>query len=294
MKVYLFWRCKNMNASNYILLNRVFSRSTFKELIEQKTEETYATAIKRYVNDSENKKNQQLISEIYQELNKNYRNEYFYKNTLLNKLLLGIHSPKTTTALTEVPVSKSKADFILINGKAVVYEIKTELDNFERLENQLNDYYKAFDHVSVVTCESNCQAIEKRLSDTPVGLYLLTCRNSLSEKKRPIEYNSCLDLSVMFKILRKCEYEAILSTHFGKLPNVTDFNYYSACREMFCNINAPVAYTLFLKELKKRNRINIDLYATVPYELKFLMYFLNLKREDFLNLKVFLESKFGG
>ena len=69
------------------------------------------------------KTNGECISEIYQYLKKEYQNEYFYKNTLLNKLLLGIHSPRTTTALTEVPVGNSKADFILLNGKAVVYEL---------------------------------------------------------------------------------------------------------------------------------------------------------------------------
>ncbi|MBU3175174.1 sce7726 family protein [Clostridium estertheticum] len=283
-----------MNASNYFILNRVFTRNIFKELIEERTEGTYVTAIKRYINDSEDKNNQQLISEIYNKLKKNYRNEYFYKNTLLNKLLLGVHSPKTTVALTEVPVFKSKADFILINGKAVVYEIKTELDNFERLDTQLNDYYKAFNHVSVVTCESNYQTIEKKLSGTPVGIYLLTNRTSLSEKKKPMENNACLDLNIVFEILRKSEYESILMSHFGQLPNVSQFKYHSTCKQMFCQMDTAEAYQLFLKQLKRRNKIDIDLYATVPYELKFLMYFSNLKKRDYQNLKIFLESKFGG
>jgi hypothetical protein len=283
-----------MNTGNHILLNRVFTRNTFKKLIDKQTEETYVTAIKRYIEDSGDKSNQQLISEIYQELKKNYRNEYYYKNTLLNKLLLGMHSPKTTTALTEVSVSKSKADFILINGKAVVYEIKTELDNFERLDTQLNDYYKAFNHVAVVTCESNYKTIEKKLLGTPVGIYLLTKRSTLSEKKKPIENNSFLDLNIIFKILRKQEYEAILLTHYGELPNVSQFNYYNACKKMFSQIDKQDAYKLFLRELKNRNKIDINLYANVPYELKFLMYFSNLRKYDFNKLRKFLESKFRG
>ena len=283
-----------MSISNNFLLSRVFTRNTFKELIEEHTEETYVTAIKRYVKDPEDKNNQQLISEIYQELRKNYRNEYFYKNTLLNKLLLGVHTPRTTTVLTEIPVYKSKADFILINGKAVVYEIKTKLDNFERLATQLNDYFKAFNNVAVVTCESNYQTIEKKLSGTPVGIFLLTKRNCLSQRKKPIEDNSCLDLNIIFKILRKPEYESILMAHYGELPNVSQFKYYSACRKLFCQMDARVAYKLFLKELKSRNRIDVKLFATVPYELKFLTYFLNLKTIDYYNLKNFLESKVWG
>ena len=94
---------------------------------------------------------------------------------MLNKLLLGVHSVNTTTALTEVAIAKSKADFVLINGKAVVYEIKTELDNLERLSSQVDDYYKAFDHVAVVTYEKNLQQLQKVLDsiDKPVGIYVL-------------------------------------------------------------------------------------------------------------------------
>lgn len=283
-----------MNANNNILLNRVFSRNTFKKLIEGYAEDTYVTAIKRYINDPKDKNNYQMISIIYKELRKNYRNEYFYKNTLLNKLLLGIHSPKTTTALTEVPVNRSKADFILINGKAVVYEIKTELDNLDRLENQIKDYYKAFNHVSVVTCEANYKSLEQMLSGTSVGIYLLTHRDSLSERKEPKEDNTKLDRNTIFKILRKYEYESILLEYYGYLPEVSQFNYYNECKLMFCNIDIEVSYKLFLQELKKRNLIDIKLYSEVPYELKFLMYFFQLKQKEYHNLKLFLESDFGG
>ncbi len=283
-----------MSSSNYMLLNRVFSRNIFKKLIEDNTEETYISAVKRYISDADGKDNQQLITEIYKILKNGYRNEYYYKNTLLNKLLLGVHSLNTTTALTEVPVYKSKADFILINGKAVVYEIKTELDNFDRLDSQINDYFKAFNYVTVVTSESNYQAVENRLSSTPVGIYVLTERNSISKKKKPIENNEYLDLKVIFKILRKNEYEEILKSHYGYLPNVSQFNYYKACMDMFCKIDTQLVYKMFLKELKKRTRINIELFKSVPYELKHLFYFCDFQNGDYENLNNFLKSKIGG
>jgi len=126
-----------VDNANSILLNRFFTRNTFKQVIDDGESPAYIAAIRRYIVDPAEKTNGECISEIYQYLKKEYQNEYFYKNTLLNKLLLGIHSPRTTTALTEVPVGNSKADFILLNGKAVVYEIKTELDTFDRLETQM-------------------------------------------------------------------------------------------------------------------------------------------------------------
>lgn len=136
---------------------------------------TYKAVIQKYIKeDFSDFTNMYAIQQIYTFLGNEYRNEYFYKNTILNKLLLHIHSTRTTTALRELPIGKSKADFVLINGKAVVYEIKTDLDNFERLEDQVNSYYKAFDHVVVVTSIENEKNILsfKGIPNT-VGIYLL-------------------------------------------------------------------------------------------------------------------------
>ena len=144
-----------METNKMSNLNRIFTRNMLRHFIDGKIDNVYSLVVRRYTSNADQKNNRELISEIYCELKNNYRNEYFYKNTLLNKLLLGVHSVNTTTALTEVAIAKSKADFVLINGKAVVYEIKTELDNLERLSSQIDDYYKAFDHVAVVTYEKN-------------------------------------------------------------------------------------------------------------------------------------------
>lgn len=116
-----------MEKNKLNILNKFFSHNTFRHCYEDGNDKIYGQVIKRYVDNSAEKTNLELVSEIYSVLEDKYRNEYYYKNTLLNKLLLGIHSVNTTTALTEFPIAKSKADFVLINGKAVVYEIKTEL-----------------------------------------------------------------------------------------------------------------------------------------------------------------------
>lgn len=283
-----------MNTSNNIILNRIFTQSIFRNLLDNQYDMTYCTVVKRYLDNPQSKSNQELISEIYQVLKKQYRNEYFYKNTILNKLLLGRHSLRTTTALMEIPVAKSKADFILINGKAIVYEIKTELDTFERLDNQLIDYYKAFSRVCVVTSESNYEAVSKKLKNTPVGICLLTSQNTLSTKKEPIEDVSKLDLSMMFKILRKKEYESIVKDYYGELPQVTQFNYYSACQKLFCDLDTGIAYRFLLRELKKRHKVDIIEYSNVPYELKCLIYFSKFRKTDYLQLNNFLKIKFGG
>lgn len=280
-----------MSKDNSILLNRVFTRNTLREIVESNYSDAYATAIRRYITDPLGKDNKQLLSEIYSVLKKEYRNEYYYKNTILNKLLLGVHKPTTTTALTEVSVGKSKADFVLINGHAVVYEIKTELDNLDRLESQITNYYKAFTRVSILASENHVDTIQKRLDGSFVGIYVLTKKGTIKEKKQPLECIDHLDKDTMFKILRKHEYESIIAKYFGALPETSQFEYYKACRQLFFQIDTRKVYKAFVATLKKRGQVDVELYKQIPYELKFLVYFSGFKKEDYKKLHTFLHQK---
>lgn len=277
-------------------LNRIFTRNMLRHFIDGKVDNVYSSVVRRYISDANQKNNRELISEIYCELKNNYRNEYFYKNTLLNKLLLGVHSVNTTTALTEMPIAKSKADFVLINGKAVVYEIKTELDNLERLNSQIDDYYKAFDHVAVVTYEKNLQQLQKVLDsiDRPIGIYVLRKNGKLGTVRKPERYSDDLDKETIFKLLRKSEYEDIIAKRYGYLPEVTQFKYYSACKNMFLQIPMEESYLLVLRILKRRMQLEKEEFVKIPYELKFLAYFMELTYDDYQKLEVFLERQYGG
>lgn len=279
-----------MVNSNSILLNHFFTRNTFKQAIDGGEGTTYFATIHRYIDDYQCKTNEECISEIYQRLKSEHQNEYYYKNTLLNKLLLGVHSPRTTTALTEVHIGNSKADFILINGKAVVYEIKTTLDNFDRLDGQISDYYKAFTHVIVVTSEKNLDQVRLKLQNSPAGICVLTNKETLSIRRKPVECRDALSKLAMFKVLRKSEYERIITKCYGSLPNVSQFDYYRVCQALFQSLPMDIAYKLFIQALKMRIKIDIVEYAKVPYELKFLIYFSNCKKSDYAELNRFLRT----
>lgn len=285
-----------MGTNKMSNLNRIFTRNMLRNFIDGKEDNVYSSVVRRYIDDVEQKNNQELISEIYCELKNNYRNEYFYKNTLLNKLLLGVHSVNTTTALTEISIAKSKADFVLINGKAIVYEIKTELDNLERLSSQIDDYYKAFDHVAVVTYEKNLHQLGKVLDnmEKPVGIYVLRKNGKLGTVRKPQSYINGLEKETIFKLLRKNEYEDILIQRYGYLPETTQFKYYSTCKSMFLNIPIEESYLFVLKILKKRMKLNKEDFVKIPYELKFLAYFMELTSNDYQKLEMFLERQYGG
>ena len=128
--------------SSLVEISKIFTKQNLKKIIldDNRLNSLTLSSTKNYYD---------TFELLYNQLLRQYRNEYVYKNTLFNKLVLGIHSLKTTSAIVELPIVDSIADFILFNGKAVVYEIKTELDSLERLEGQLANYYKAFDIVNV-------------------------------------------------------------------------------------------------------------------------------------------------
>lgn len=280
--------------NNNIILNRIFTKTTFNNLIYNKDNACYLTIVKRYLSDINKKSNKLIISDLYKFMEKEYRNEYYFKNTLINKLLLGKYSVNTTTALTEVPINKSKADFILVNNKAVVYEIKTSLDTLERLDTQLNDYFKAFTTVCVVTCESNYEKLSSILKDTKVGIYILTDKSTLSKRKEPIEEKTYLNYEVIFKVLRKNEFENILLKCYGKLPSSTPAFYYDECFKYFKSIDMDIVYKYMLEELRKRVYLEKENYKKIiPYELKFLAYFAEYKEEDYIKLNKFLMRGFG-
>lgn len=281
-------------SDNNLVLNRFFTQYVFNDLVMNYKNNTYCTVVRRYLKNENDCSNGEIIGKIYKYMSRNYRNEYFYQNTMLNKLLLGRHSLNTTTALTQIPIGKSKADFVMINGKAVVYEIKTELDSFERLDNQLNDYFKAFDHVCVVTCESNYEKLNKILEGRSVGICILSDRNTLRFVKEPIENNVNLSYEALFKVLHKKEFEEILLDFYGELPKATPVFFYDECLDWFSKISMDILYPLFLKQLKKRNQIIKEYYQNVPYELKSLLYFYNAKENDYLKLERFLSDKYRG
>lgn len=277
-------------------INRVFTRKTLNDLMTTGYSDIYDHVIRRYIVDAEGKTNGEIFSEIYSKLGELNRNEYYYTNTLLNKLLVGIHSVNTTTALSQIRIADHIADFVMINGEGYVYEIKSDLDNLERISAQLNDYYKAFSRVSVLVSEQKRRRVEdilKRLGDmgNAVGIFVLSEKDTIFNRstcKEPQLYERNLDHYSLFTIMRKAEYESIIHSFFGDLPIVAPAFYFKECYELFSQIPIIEAQKRVHGELKKRNRITREVFEEIPMELKSLVYFAALQKKlpeirNFLN-----------
>ena len=235
----------------------------------------FDNVVKRYVQKIEGKTYYELIDEVYAHISKEYRTEYFYKNTLLNEMLFRSRDYKSTVALTELPVGKAKADFITINGGAVVYEIKTELDNLDRLQCQIREYYKAFTEVVIVT---HSGYIGKVVNLVPayVGIIELTKWHELKTVREAAAHADELDAATIFKLLRKKEFESILLRSGRALPAVNQFIYYRQCFDLLQQMPIEVFQEEMQKELKKRVKTNqVEFCLSTPKSLRFLTYFDN-------------------
>lgn len=280
-------------------INRVFTRNVICDLLQEKQNDVFDYVVKRYINDPESKKHGELISEIYAHLGKQQRNEYYYMNTLLNKLLNGIHSVNTTAAFSQIHIGHSIADFVMINGEGRVYEIKSDLDNFDRLFDQLTDYYRAFSKVSVLASIHELDKVKRVLSDfgnmgDAVGIYVLSEQSTIFNKERsqePLEFNDMLDHASIFKLLRKREYENVLLHYFGQIPPSDPVFHFKICLEHFKNIPISDAQKLACQELKKRNRVTIEEFRAIQPELKSVIYFSGLIRK-LPELNALLETRY--
>lgn len=236
-----------------------------------------------------------VITDFYQELMHTHRNEYFYKNELLNSLLIQNGKISSCSALTELPVADSKTDMIFIdeNDVGTVYEIKTELDTLNRLESQIQDYYKAFPYIYVVTSSNHLNQLEQVLKETSVGIIELTNDNKFVYRKEAAYNASSLSYNILFRILRKKEFESIVLKYFGKLPDVSDFVYYGTCLELLKNLDIVLFQKEVMSCLRKRNLVRDTESFTdnVPYELSFYGYFSKKHRNKWDMLGNFLDTE---
>lgn len=275
-------------------INKVFTIPYIDKLVAgTNNKDTFFQCVSRYVKEDEEITYGEAISRIYHYMDSSYRNEYYFKNTIFNQLLIKKHNLYNTTALTELPIADSKADFIMINGKGIVYEIKTDLDNFNRLESQIADYYKAFKYVNVVVGYKQYEKIKELLVDSQVGIYVISKNGNLRCRKAAKCYDEQLSYETIFRILRKKEFESIILKHYGKLPEVNDFQYYRECFKWLSKINIKTFQKEMLHCLKQRTKLVVeDVFEEMtPYELRFYAYFTKENNNQYQLINDFWNEK---
>ena len=282
----------NNNIESLRSLSQIFSTANFKKIVRKKDYVNTFERITKHTSFPNSITNLELLDNVYNELLKSYRNEYVYKNTLINKNLIQKYSLKNTIALNEFKIGNSIADFVLLNGKARVFEIKTELDGLDKLEKQILDYYSFATEVYIVSSSKHIEKLIELHQKTKVGIIELTKKNSLKEIKPALPNIDLLEHSVIFKSLRKNEYINVLKANSIEIPKVSNTLIFKECLNLSKSIDIVVFQKTAIKVLKKRNIKNPELLKDnrIPNSLKHICYSLNLSKPEYEELNSFLNK----
>jgi hypothetical protein len=280
------------NNGSYRSLAQIFAPSFLKEVVRDSNYTKLNYRIERHLIGFEMNDYCSVLEFLYKKLEKNYRNEYLYKNALINKKLLGTYSLKTTTILDEFKIGGSIADFVLLNGEVRIFEIKTDLDGFDKLEKQIDDYKKFADRIYIVVSKNNSSKIEKLYRDSNIGIIEFTDKNTLKTIKEAFTDKDYFDHSIIFKALRKNEYLEILVDHYGFIPNVPNTEIFTHSLELIKQIDINTFQFLALQKLKERKLKCPEVLESelIPKELKHLCYTLNFSQKEYDNLFKFLKT----
>jgi len=114
------------------------------------------------------------------------RDAYVYRSAITHKVLMGKHSLNTACMLAEFRAGACKADLVILNGTATVYEIKSERDSLTRLANQVANYAKVFASVNVIASEPQIDAVIATVPET-VGVMSLSVRHTIYTVRNAID-----------------------------------------------------------------------------------------------------------
>ncbi|MDO9455230.1 sce7726 family protein [Nocardioides sp.] len=206
-------------------------------------------------------------------LRQHYRNEYVYKNDLISRIIFGRHSPRTASALLEVPMGRSCADLMVVNGTSTIYEIKTDLDDFHRLASQLTSYATRAEFVNVVVGEKKATRAAGHLPEN-VGLIVASQGGSMSTI-RPARSNlDLLDLDHLYQLLRVDEAAALLERTTGYVADIPRGHSWKRMRELFSELDRHQAHHQVVTTLKTRGTLAADLVSrpNYPASLRALAY----------------------
>jgi hypothetical protein len=282
----------NNNNESLRSLSQIFTPTNFSRIIRDNNSEYTQARLKRHVRTEQPTKIVKIIQYIYHQLLNNYKSEYLYKNTLINKLLLEKYDINTTTVLNEFKIGSSIADFVLLNGEARVFEIKSEFDSLDKLKKQLEDYQQFANKIYIVTNTKYIDKLFDLYGDSHIGIIELKQQNTLEEKKQALENTENFDHTVIFKTLRKKEYLDIIKDYYGQKPNVPNTLIFQECLNLAKNININVFQRMAFQKLKERKLECIDEFLSekIPYELKHICYTLNMTEKEYKNLYKFLNQ----
>jgi hypothetical protein len=269
----------------------IFTRSNFSRLLKNNDYSLLNSVIKEYDIDKIGNKidtYEDYLKYTYKFMIKKYRNEYVYKNSLIN-LILKKYGTKNTVAFNEFRVGNSIADIVMFNGISRAFEIKTELDTDKRLKSQLADYKRIFKQSFIVIHES---LIDKYKDiDNEIGIIVLSINrgNVKLDILREAENNYIIDPYILIRSLRAEEYKDLIKRYYGYLPSMNAFSAFKICEKMILNIPSSELHQLFTLEMKHR-KTNMKLMPEYNSYLRQMCLSMHISKKEYIQIENLLKN----
>ncbi|SUY71278.1 sce7726 family protein [Comamonas terrigena] len=198
----------------------------------------------------------------------NRRDEYIYKAALTQRVLLGTHSLRTATMLSEFRIGSCKADLVILNGTATVYEIKSERDSLSRLSKQLEMYRKVFAKVYVIAAERFVEEI-LRESDPHIGVLKLSSRFQVQTVREAICGAEKICGVTLLDSLRTAEAIDVLERLGLAVPVVPNTLLRAELRKIFVQLDPSELHEAAVQVLKVHRSLSglQDLVTALPSSL---------------------------
>ena len=273
------------SPSQLAALSRLFSAAVFREMAVKGRSPTFARLIRetglldgRFVGPTVAEAFDGAFSRLRQA---GSRDEYVYRSALTHNILLGKHSLNTAAMLTEFRAGTCKADLVILNGTATVYEIKSERDSLARLENQIRHYRRVFAKAYVIASEAH---VDDVLQSTPaeVGVLSLVRWDRISTVREAVETVDAVCPVAIFESLRTAEACGILKALGGEPPDVPNTELHRALRERFEGLDPAAVHREMVATLKRtRNLAPLNaLVDRLPASLQPAALSIQVRRAD--------------
>ena len=273
------------------LLPRLFLASHLRQLAWYGYSDLL-TSVRRFIEDREAVPALPTVADLLESafaiIQRDYPVEHIFKTFLMHRRLFGKHSPRTTACYVEQRVGSARADMLLVNGEAEVFEIKTWFDSPDRLTSQLREYYRCFTKVTVVTDPRCAKTYLDRLP-LYVGVAVLERDGYFRIGRDAADHHDCLDHSSMFQILHQSERNAIVEELGGR---VTDG--YSEMRDRFeASFSTRRAYATMVAALRSRQPTErlAGLAKKLPFSLLVAPFSCDLRLGDWRVLLELLKTE---
>ncbi|KAB0684657.1 sce7726 family protein [Burkholderia territorii] len=210
-----------------------------------------------------------------------HRDEYIYRAAISQKVLMGTHSLRTASMLNEFRVGNCKADLVILNGTATVYEIKSERDSLARLVNQVGNYKRVFAKVNVIASESHIEGILDTIPDD-VGVMCLSKRYRIALVREAVDCPARICPVTVFESLRMAEGISILQALGVTVPEVPNTQKHAVMRDLFAKLDPVALHVEMVRTLKRTRDLAPlgDLVDSLPRSLQAAALSVSVRRSD--------------